>query len=180
MRNFSVLLRTAVPPETLIETARRAIRGVEPGATIFDVATMEERVAQQMTRPRFVSWLMGVFAGLALLLAAIGVYGVLAQQVARRTQEIGIRMALGAGAGEILRLVLTRGMTLVGTGLAAGALGALLLSRLLDTVLFGVSQTDPVTFGGVMLTLGVVALVATWIPARRAMRVDPLVALRRD
>jgi predicted permease len=180
VRTFSVMLRTAVPPETLVETVRRAIRGVEPGATVFNAATMEERVSRQMARPRFVSWLMGAFAGLALLLAAIGVYGVLAQQVARRTQEIGIRMALGAGAGEILRLVMRRGLGLVGLGLAIGAAGALAMTRLLQTLLFGVSQTDPVTFGGVMAVLGTVALVATWIPARRAMRVDPLVALRRD
>jgi ABC-type antimicrobial peptide transport system permease subunit len=180
VRTFGVTLRTAVPPETLIETVRRAIRDVEPGATVFNVATMEERVTRQMARPRFVSWLMSVFAGLALLLSAIGVYGVLAQNVARRTQEIGIRMALGAGAAEILRLVLRRGLGLVGVGLAIGAAGALAMTRLLQTMLFGVSQTDPVTFGGVIAVLGTVALVATLIPARRAMRVDPLVALRRD
>jgi predicted permease len=180
LRTFAVMLRTAVPPETLIETARRAIRGVEPGATVFNVATMEERATRQMARPRFVSWLMGVFAGLALLLAAIGVYGVLAQQVARRTQEIGIRMALGAGAAEILGLVLRRGLGLVALGLAIGAAGALAMTRLLQTLLFGVSQTDPVTFAGVIAVLGTVALGATLIPARRAMRVDPLVALRRD
>ena len=180
LRTFAVMLRTAVPPETLIETVRRTIRGVEPGATVFNVATMQERVARQMSQPRFVSWLMGVFAALALVLAAIGVYGVLAQNVARRTQEIGIRMALGAGAGEILRLVLRRGLGLVGVGLLIGAACALAMTRLLQTLLFGVSQTDPVTFGGVIAVLGTVALVATWIPARRAMRVDPLVALRRD
>jgi predicted permease len=179
-RAFALMVRTAVPPETLVETVRRTIREIEPGATVFNVAPMEERVALQMARPRFVSWLMGAFAGLALLLAAIGVYGVLAQQVARRTQEIGIRMALGASAGEILRLVMRSGLALVGLGLAIGAVGALAMTRLLQTVLYGVSQTDPVTFGGVMLTLGAVALVATLVPARRAMRVDPLVALRRD
>jgi predicted permease len=179
-RNFALLVRTRVPPETVTDSVRRAVRAVEPGATLFNVATMEERVSGRMARPRFVSWLTGVFAGLALLLSAIGVYGVLAQNVARRTQEIGIRMALGASAGEILRLVLRRGLGLVGIGLAIGAAGALAMTRLLQTLLFGVSQTDPVTFGGVMLVLGAVALVATWIPARRAMRVDPLVALRRD
>jgi hypothetical protein len=180
VRAFAVMLRTAVPPATLIETVRRAIRGVEPGATVYGIASMEELVARQTARTRFVSWLMGVFAGLALILSAIGVYGVLAQNVARRTQEIGIRMALGASAGEILRLVLRRGLGLVAAGLAIGTAGALAVTRLLQTLLFGVSQADPVTFGGVILTLGAVALVATWIPARRAMRVDPLVALRRD
>ena len=179
-RNFALLVRTRVPPETTIDSVRRAIRAEEPGATMFNVATMEERVSGRMARPRFVSWLMGVFAGLALLLSAIGVYGVLAQTVARRTQEIGLRMALGAGRGDILRLVMRRGLGLVGVGLAIGGVCALLMTRLLQTLLFGVSQTDPVTFAGVMLTLGAVALLATWIPARRAMRVDPLVALRRD
>ena len=153
-RDFALLVRTRVPPETVIDSVRRAIRAVEPGATLFNVATMEERVAGRMARPRFVSWLMGVFAGLALLLSAIGVYGVLAQNVARRTQEIGIRMALGAGAGEILRLVLRRGLGLVGVGLAIGAAGALAMTRLLQTLLFGVSQTDPVTFAGVMRHAG--------------------------
>jgi predicted permease len=179
-RNFSLLVRTRVPPETVIDSVRRAVRGVEPGATVFNVATMEGRVAERMARPRFVSWLMGVFAGLALLLAAIGVYGVLAQHVARRTQEIGLRMALGASTGDILHLVLRRGLGLVATGLAIGGVLALVLTRALQTLLFGVSQTDPVTFAGVILTLGAVALVATLIPARRAIRVDPLVALRRD
>ncbi len=153
-RNFSLLVRTRVPPETVIDSVRRAIRAVEPGATVFNVATMEERVAERMARPRFVSWLMGVFAGLALLLSAIGVYGVLAQNVARRTQEIGLRMALGASTGEILRLVLRRGLGLVGVGLAIGAAGALAMTRLLQTLLFGVSQTDPVTFGGVIAHVG--------------------------
>jgi predicted permease len=179
-RDFALLVRTRVPPETTIDAVRGAIRAEAPGATMFGVATMEERVSGRTARPRFVSWLMGVFAGLALLLSAIGVYGVLAQNVARRTQEIGVRMALGASSGEILRLVLRRGLGLVGVGLAIGGACALAMTRLLQTLLFGVSQTDPVTFAGVMVTLGAVALLATWIPARRAMRVDPLVALRRD
>ena len=179
-RYFSLLVRTRVPPETVIDSVRRAIRGVEPSATVFGVVTMERRMADRTARPRFVSWLMGVFAGLALLLSAIGVYGVLAQHVARRTQEIGLRMALGASAGDILRLVLRRGLGLVGVGLAIGGVLALVMTRLIQTLLFGVSQTDPVTFAGVIGTLGAVALVATWVPARRAMRVDPLVALRRD
>jgi len=179
-REFALLVRMGVPTETAIDAVRSAIRSVEPQATLFSVEAMEDRVAERMARPRFVSWLMGVFAGLALLLSAIGIYGVLSQNVARRTQEIGVRMALGASAGEILRLMLRRGLALVAVGLAIGAAAALTMTRLLQTLLFGVSRTDPATFAGVAVMLGVVALVATWIPARRAMRVDPLVALRRD
>jgi predicted permease len=179
-RDFALLVRTRVPPETAAESVRSAIRAAEPHATLFSVEAMDDRVAERMARPRFVSWLMGVFAGLALLLSAIGIYGVLAQNVTRRTQEIGLRMALGASAGEILRLMLRRGLALVAVGLIIGIAAALMMTRLLQTLLFGVSRTDPATFAGVAIMLGVVALVATWIPARRAMGVDPLVALRRD
>ena len=179
-RGFALLVRTAVPPETLTETIRREIRGAEPSATVWGVSTLQNDVYDQMARPRFVSWLMGVFSALALLLAAIGVYGVLAQAVGRRTQEIGLRMALGANRVDVLRLVLRRGLGLVAVGLTVGAAGAWLLTGLLQTLLFGVRQDDPVTFAGVIGLLGLVALLATIIPARRAMRVDPLVALRHE
>jgi predicted permease len=180
VRTFSILVQTSVPPDSLIGSIRQAVRGVEPGATISNASGMGERVREQMARPRFVGWLVGAFAGLALLLAAIGIYGVLAQTVARRTPEIGLRMALGATRADVLRLVLGHGLWLIGLGLAVGVAGALAIMRLIRTLLFGVSHTDPVTFVGVGLLLTLVALVATWLPAQRATRVDPLVALRHE
>jgi putative ABC transport system permease protein len=180
VRNFSLLVRTSVPPDSLIGAVRQAVRTLEPGATFSNVSSMTDRVREQMASPRFVSWLVGVFAGLALLLAAIGIYGVLAQTVARRTPEIGLRMALGATRADILRLVLGQGLWLIGLGLAAGIGGALVLMRLIQTLLFGVSQTDPLTFASVAALLVLVALLATWLPAQRATRVDPLVALRHE
>jgi predicted permease len=179
-RSFTLLLHTSVPPDSLIGTVRAAVRDIEPGATISNVSSMADRVAEQMARPRFVSWLVGAFAGLALLLAAIGVYGVLAQTVARRTPEIGLRMALGATRQDILRLVLGQGLWLIGLGLAVGVAGAIAVMRLIRTLLFGVSHTDPMTFAGVAAVLVLVALLATWLPAQRATRVDPLVALRHE
>jgi ABC-type antimicrobial peptide transport system permease subunit len=180
VRNFALLIQTTVPPDSLIGAVRQAVRSVEPAATVSNVSSMEGRLREQMARPRFVSWLVGAFAGLALLLAAIGIYGVLAQTVARRTPEIGLRMALGATRGDILRLVLGQGLWLIGLGLVAGIAGALALMRMIQTLLFGVSHTDPLTFGGVAVLLVLVALLATWLPAQRATRVDPLVALRHD
>jgi predicted permease len=179
-RDFALVIRTRAEPAALADTIRRELRTVAPAAAIYDVQTMEALVTAQMARPRFVTWLMGFFAGVALLLAAIGVYGVMAQAVARRTQEIGIRMALGAAHGDILRLVIGRGLLLIGAGIAVGAGLALLLARAIRALLFGVSHADPLTFAGVAALLTLVALVATWIPAWRAMRVDPLVALRRE
>jgi putative ABC transport system permease protein len=179
-RAFALFIRTHVDAAALTDTIRRELRTAAPDATIFEVSTMEALVRAQMARPRFVTWLMGLFAGVALLLAAIGVYGVMAQAVARRTQEIGIRMALGAARGDILRLVIGRGLLLIGAGVIIGAGLALLLARAIRALLFGVSHADPVTFAGVAALLTLVALAATWIPAWRAMRVDPLVALRRE
>jgi ABC-type antimicrobial peptide transport system permease subunit len=179
-RDFALVVKTQREPEALIDTLRREIRAVEPGATVYDISTLEERVRLQTARSRFVGWLMGAFAVLALLLAAVGVYGVLAQVVARRTPEIGVRMALGAGRAEILRMVMASGFRLVALGLLLGSAGALVLSRLIRAQLFGVRGTDPLTFLTVAALLTTVALLATWLPARRATQVDPLVALRQE
>jgi putative ABC transport system permease protein len=179
-RDFALVIRTSVDPASLAGTIRHELRAAAPDATIDDVQTMETRVGAQMARPRFVTWLMGLFAGVALLLAAIGVYGVMAQAVARRTKEIGIRMALGAARGDILRLVMGRGLLLIGAGIVVGSGLALALARAIRALLFGVSHADPATFAGVAALLALVALAATWIPAWRAMRVDPLLALRRE
>jgi ABC-type antimicrobial peptide transport system permease subunit len=144
------------------------------------IETMSERVGHLRQRPMFNAMLLGIFAGVGLLLAAIGVYGLLAFLVAERTSEFGVRMALGGTPGDILPLVLGKAMRLVGVGALAGLLASLAATRLLRSLLFEVTATDAVTFAIVVLALGGAALLAAYIPARRAMRVDPAVALRRD
>ena len=141
---------------------------------------MTQLVASSVAQRRLSVQLLGGFAGGALLLAAIGLYGVLAFVVAQRTQEIGIRVALGAQRGDVLRLVLRQGMTLTATGIAVGLAVAVALTRLMRSLLFGISATDPVTFALVPLLLAAVALLACLLPARRATRIDPMVALRYE
>src|SRR5262245_39989827 len=141
---------------------------------------MDGVFADSVSRQRFLSLLLGIFAGVALLLAAIGTYGVLSYLVTERQREIGIRVALGASAGGIVRLVLRQGMAITIAGIVAGVVGALALARVTQSLLFGVSPTDPATYVGVGSVILVVALLACLIPAQRAMRVDPLVAIRND
>jgi putative ABC transport system permease protein len=141
---------------------------------------MAEVIGSSIAQPRFRTTLLSLFGAAALLLAAIGIYGVLAYTVAQQTREIGIRIALGANPGKVLRLVLGRGLRLAGFGTAIGILAALMLTQLLNSLLFGVSATDPVTFAAVAGLLLGVALLACYVPARRAMRVDPMVALRYE
>jgi len=145
-----------------------------------NVATMEQRLATSIARPRFYAVLLGVFAGVAGLLAAIGIYGVLAYAVVERTQEIGIRMALGAQRRNVLALVLRKGAILTLAGISLGLAGAVAATRLLQTMLFGVAPLDPATFAAVSSMFGAVATLASYVPARRATRVDPMIALRRD
>jgi len=139
---------------------------------------MERAIATQLVSPRFYMLLLGLFAALAVVLAAIGIYGVISHSVARRTHEIGVRMALGAGGREIVHLVIRNGLRLAAVGSAIGCAGALVSTRYLRTLLFGVEPIDPATFGLVPLGLMAVALFACWLPGRRASRVDPMVALR--
>ena len=141
---------------------------------------MTQVVYESVGQPRFIAFLVLIFAIVALTLAAIGTYGVLAYTVELRTQEIGVRMALGAQAVQVLQMVLTQGAWLVGSGLVLGVLGALALRRALASVLFGVAPTDPAIFAAVLAVLALVGLFACYLPAQRAMRVDPLVALRRE
>ena len=177
---MSVVMRTEVPPETVIPALRQAVQSVDRDQPLSQVRTMEELLAQSVGQRRLSMVLIGVFATVALLLASIGIYGVMSYSVAQRAHELGIRMALGAARGSVLGLVLRQGMALVLIGLAIGVAGAFALTRFLESQLFDVAPTDPATFTIVAVILASVALVATLVPAMRATRVDPLVALRQE
>jgi len=176
---MTVLVRTSVDPLALASTARGEMQKMDPELPMAAVATMDQPLSDSLSRSRFTMLLLGIFAGVALLLAAVGIYGLIAFNVTQRTQELGIRIALGAQRRDVLRLVLAQGTRLMLLGVALGLFAALAFSRLLAT-LFGVSATDPLTFAGVAGLLAVVALLACFVPARRATRVDPIVALRYE
>jgi putative ABC transport system permease protein len=176
----SLVVRGQIPPETLVSGIRDAIRQINPNQAVFGIKTMQRVVADSLADRNLYLWLLGLFAGLALALAVAGIYGVISYAVTARTQEFGIRLALGADAGRVLGLVLWHGVALVGLGLALGVAGAFGLTRLLKSLLVGVTPTDPATFAVVGVLLPAVALMACLIPARRAMRVDPIVALRYE
>jgi predicted permease len=179
-RSIVVVVRTAGDPTSVVGGVRAAVRDLDPQLPVYDVRTMEERVATTLARPRVTAVLVGVFAATALLLAAIGIYGVVSYTVAQRTRELGVRMALGAPAAGVLRLVVGQGMLPAVGGVVVGLAGAWAAARVLGSLLYGVSASDPWTFAGVALFLLMVALVATWLPARRATRVDPVIALRAE
>jgi ABC-type antimicrobial peptide transport system permease subunit len=147
---------------------------------ISEVLTMDGVVAEATAQPRFETLLLGIFAMVALLLAAVGIYGVMNYSVSRRTREIGIRISLGASRAEVVRMVVRQGMLQVLAGMAAGFAGALLLTRLMGKMLYGVQPDDPATFGGVAILLGLAAFAATCVPARKATRIEPMVALRSE
>ena len=175
-----VLLRTNGDPLTLIAAAQAAVWSIDRNQAIAGIRTVPELLAQRELNRRFTTLLLGVFASVALVLAIIGTYGVIAHATAQRTQEIGIRIALGADRRMIQRMVLIGGLRIAATGLAIGVFGALALTHVLSGLLFGVSARDPLTFVVVPGALLVVALAACWIPARRAMQVEPVIALRGD
>ena len=177
---MSMTVRTSVPPESLVGPIREQVRIMDSELPLDEVRTMEQRVADSVAQPRFYMLLLSVFAAAALFLAAIGIYGVIAYAVRSRVNEIGIRRALGAGAADVLRMVVGSAMTLACGGLAVGLLAAVALTRVLSGLLYGISPTDPLTFLGAALLLASVALLASFIPARRASRVDPAVALREE
>ena len=174
------VVRTAADPVSVVPNLRGLIRELDTQATLFNVAPMEQLVATTISRPRMYAVLLGIFAGVGVLLAVIGIYGVLAYSVAQRTREIGIRMALGAQRAEVLRLVLRQSLVLTGAGVGLGLLGAGLVTRYLERLLFGVTPLDPPTWVAVSVLFVAIALLASYVPARRATRVNPLVALRYE
>ena len=173
------VVRTKVPPLSVSAQVQEVLREVT-GLPVSDIRSMDEVVTRSTSRERFNMLLMSVFGGSALLLSAIGIYGLMAYSVEQRTQEIGIRLALGAELGQVRRMILGQGMLLAGIGIAIGVGGAFGLSRFIDSFLYGVKAWDPAVFVGAPLLLGGVALLATWIPALRASRVDPVDALRGE
>jgi putative ABC transport system permease protein len=175
-----LVVRTKSDPKSLISLARAKVRELDRDLPISNINTMEQLVAQSVAQRRFGMFLLGTFAILALVLAAIGIYGVVSYSVAQRTQEIGVRMALGAQTQDVLKLVLKNGLTLAVIGVGIGLVGALLLTRLMAKLLFEVRPTDVLTFVAVSVGLLGVAFLASYIPARRATKVDPLVALRYE
>jgi putative ABC transport system permease protein len=179
-QTMSLVVRTSLPPGTILPAIKTAIWAVDKNQPVFDVKSMDEIISGNVSAQRLAFLLLGVFAFLALVLAAIGIYGVTSYLVSERTHEIGVRMVLGAQPLDVSRLVLSHGAKLVGIGVIGGAVAALALKRLLTNLLFGVRASDPMTFVGVGLLLIAVAVVASYIPARRAMRVDPMVALRYE
>jgi putative ABC transport system permease protein len=179
-RDFSVMVRTSLPPEDMLSAIRSSLREVDPAILIYDTRTIEQRISEETAGSRFTGWLMMIFAGVALALAMIGVYGVMSYSVSKRTREIGVRMALGASRRDVLGLVVGRGMALILLGIILGTAAAVALTRLMTTIVYGVSASDPFTFAAAAALLAAVAILACLLPASRASRIDPATALRSE
>jgi ABC-type antimicrobial peptide transport system permease subunit len=181
---MSIAVRTSIPPLNVVEPLRRELRGATGGApgdqALYEVRTMEQLVSASLARQRFLLLLFGIFAGLALLLACVGIYGVLAYLTGQRVPEFGVRMALGASAGDVLWLVLRQSLGMIFVGVGVGIAGALAAGRLLEHLVDGMRPAEPVTFAIMIPVLVVAALFASFLPARRASRVDPMSALRQE
>jgi putative ABC transport system permease protein len=174
----SLVVRGQLEAETLARSVTQAVHEIDPKQAVTDVRTLEQIKSDSSASTRLRTTLLAVFACLALLLSAVGIYGVISYTVAQRTHEMGVRAALGASSGNLIRLVLSNGVLLTGIGLTLGIVGALGLTRLLGTLLFGVGARDPLTLTGSAIVLALVALLACYVPARRAAKLDPLAALR--
>jgi predicted permease len=178
--SLNIFVRAAVPPMSLVNAVQQAIWSVDRDQPITDIAPLTQKVEATTSQPRFFTFLLGIFGALAVVLAAVGAYGVLAYTVRQRTNELGIRMALGAEPRDLLTMVLSQGFGFAIAGLVLGVIGALLTTRLLSSLLFGVTATDPFTFITAGAVLALIALLASYLPARRATKVDPMVALRYE
>ena len=180
IRTMFLVVATTLPPSTITESVRTELRTLDPEIPVARVNTIEKLVRESVAQPRFRTLLIGTFSLIAMLLAAIGIYGVVAYSVSQRTHEIGIRMALGAQPSDVLQLIVKQGLKLTLLGVALGLIGAFGLTRLTSNLLFGVGATDPITFAGISILLTLVALFASYFPARRASRVEPMVALHTE
>jgi putative ABC transport system permease protein len=178
--SISIVVRSDGSPTTLAAPLRAIVRDLDHELPVYSVQTMEERVSASVGRQRFYATLIAVFAAVALVLSAVGLYGVIAYAVSQRTHELGVRVALGATGDRISRMVIGEGLTLTAIGIVVGAVAAFFAGRVVSSLLFGVSALDPITMGSVVVVLGTVATLASWLPARRAARVDPLIAMRGD
>jgi predicted permease len=179
-RNMNIVIRTTLAPDALAPQIRRIVQAMDPTLPIVKLRSMDDVFADSLSRPRFLAQLLGVFAALALLLAAIGTYGILSYSVTERRREIGIHMALGANRTRVLGMILAQGMRLTVVGLFVGLVAALALTRLLQAQLFNVQPSDPSTIAAVAAFIALVALAACYVPASRATRVDPMVVLRDE
>jgi predicted lysophospholipase L1 biosynthesis ABC-type transport system permease subunit len=177
---YDIVVRSSVSPESLTQAARAEFRALDPNLPLFTIRTLAVTVQLNLARQRFAMQLLGAFALLALALAAIGLYGVLSYAVSQRTREIGLRMALGARAGDVIRMTLNESMRLVMIGAGLGFALSLAAGRVMTNLLYGVTATDPLTIACALVLLGVVALSACWLPARRAAKADPMAALRAE
>jgi putative ABC transport system permease protein len=179
-RTMDVVLRTLGRRPIPVDALRTTVASIAPGVPIYGVSTMQQKISGTLARSHFDTFLLSIFAATALLLSSVGIYGVLSYTVAQRTRDIGIRMALGASQKQVMRDVLGSGMRLTTLGLLFGLAGALAVTRLLSSLLYGVGSADTITFVAVSLVLTAVALMASYLPSRRATRIDPLVALRYE
>ena len=180
MLNMRIAVRTKGDPAAVTASARRAVQSIDPDLPLANVATLTRLVDESLAQPRFAMLVLAAFGAIALLLACIGMYGVMSYAVAQRTQEIGIRMALGADRRNVFAVVIGQGARLAGLGIAIGFVAALATTRILASFLFGIGATDPLTFLEVSVVLAATAFVACYLPARRATRVDPLIALKTE
>jgi putative ABC transport system permease protein len=177
---MTVITKASADPGQLVAALRQQVTAIDPDQPIYNIRTMDEIRSESVAPERLNLTLLSIFAGIALVLAIVGIYGVMSYTVTQRTHEIGIRMAIGAQPRDVFRMVIRQGVMLALIGVAFGLVGAFALTRLMTTMLFGVTPTDPATFAGIAVLLTGVALVACYIPGRRATKVDPVVSLRYE